>query len=101
MLVSPYDSLVAIGRQHYPWLPVAWLLRHRFDSVSAAQRARMPLLTLVGSADGIIAPARSRALHDAWAGPKRWVAIEGAGHNDLDAAPAYWQAMARFFAERR
>ena len=101
VLISPYDSLVEIGRQHYPWLPVAWLLRHRFDSASAARRSRMPLLALVGAADGIVAPARSRALYDAWAGPKQWVSIDGAGHNDLDAAPAYWEAIDRFLRERR
>jgi pimeloyl-ACP methyl ester carboxylesterase len=96
VLVSPYDSLVAIGRQHYPWLPVGWLLRHRFDSASVARHGTAPLLTLVGTADGIIPPARSRALHEAWAGPKQWLAIECAGHNDLDASPHYWEAIERF-----
>jgi pimeloyl-ACP methyl ester carboxylesterase len=96
VLVSPYDSLVEIGRQHYPWLPVDWLLRHRFDSRSAAKRADSPLLTLVGTADGIIPLARSRALHEAWRGPKTWIAIEGAGHNDIGSSPAYWRAISRF-----
>jgi pimeloyl-ACP methyl ester carboxylesterase len=96
VLVSPYDSLVEIGRQHYPWLPVGWLLRHRFDSTAAARRVTVPLLTLVGTADSIVAPRRSRALHEAWGGPKTWVAIEGAGHNDLDASPDYWDAIGRF-----
>src|SRR6266508_4058290 len=34
VLVSPYDSLAAVGRTHYPFLPVSLLLRHRFDSRS-------------------------------------------------------------------
>jgi pimeloyl-ACP methyl ester carboxylesterase len=32
VLASPYDSMVAIGKHHYPWLPVSLLLRHRFDA---------------------------------------------------------------------
>lgn len=96
ILVSPYDSLVEIGKRHYPYLPVSWLLRHRFDSVSAAPGVKAPLLTLVGTQDGIIAPARSRALHESWAGPGQWVEIDGAGHNDLDASPKYWEAITRF-----
>ena len=32
ILASPFDSLVAVGRQHYPWLPVSWLLKDRYDS---------------------------------------------------------------------
>ena len=39
ILVSPFDSLVALGRTHYPWLPVSWLLRHRFDADADARRA--------------------------------------------------------------
>jgi pimeloyl-ACP methyl ester carboxylesterase len=96
VLVSPYDSLVEVGRRHYPWLPVSWLLKHRFDSLSAVKEARVPLLTIAGTADGLIPLARSRALHDAWPGPKRWLAIERAGHNDIHEAPEHWQGIADF-----
>ncbi len=47
ILVSPYDSLAAIGSHHYPWLPVSLLLRHRFDAEADARRCRMPMLTIV------------------------------------------------------
>jgi pimeloyl-ACP methyl ester carboxylesterase len=100
VLVSPYDSMTAIGKLHYPWLPVGLLLRHRFDAASDAKRDRMPLLAIAGEADAIIPPERSRALYDAWAGPKRWVAIPGAGHNDLGDDPACWRAIADFLAQR-
>lgn len=100
VLISPYDSLVEIGKTHYPWLPVSWLLRHRFDGLAAARAAKAPLLTIVGSSDSIIHPARSRALHDAWAGPKTWTSIDGAGHNDLGATPPFWDAIAQFLATR-
>jgi len=98
ILVSPYDSLVEVGRGHYPWLPVSWLLRHRFDSLAAARAARVPLLAIVGSEDGIIPASRSRALYDAWPGPKRWLALEGAGHNDISMAPAFWDGIGEFVA---
>ena len=98
VLISPYDSLVEVGRGHYPWLPVSFLLRHRFDSLSAVKTARVPLLTIVGTADGIIPTARSRALHEAWPGPKRWLALEGAGHNDLSMAGAFWDGIGEFVA---
>jgi pimeloyl-ACP methyl ester carboxylesterase len=99
VLISPYDSLVEVGRRHYPYLPVSWLLNHRFDSLAAAREVRVPLLTIVGSADSIIPAGRSRALHDAWSGPKTWYVVEGAGHNDLGTTQAYWEAIARFLGE--
>jgi hypothetical protein len=96
ILISPFDSLVAVGRMHYPWLPVDWLLRHRFDSVALAASVEVPMLAIVAAADGIIPPVRSRALFDAWAGPRTWVSVAGADHNDLGSAPAFWGAIATF-----
>ena len=98
VLISPYDSLVEVGRLHYPWLPVSWLLRHRFDTLASAKSARVPLLTIVGTADGIIPLSRSRVLHEAWPGPKRWLALEGADHNNLGRSSEFWDGIARFVA---
>jgi pimeloyl-ACP methyl ester carboxylesterase len=100
ILASPFDSLAAVGRQHYPWLPVSLLLRHRFDAASLAIRNRMPLLVVAGENDSIVPPARSRALFDAWAGPKTWQVIADADHNDLGAFDAFWDGVARFLRER-
>jgi uncharacterized protein len=100
ILVSPYDSLTAIGEKHYPWLPVSLLLRHRFDSLANAKQNRMPLLAIVGGADSIIPPERSRALFDAWSGPKTWQIVPGADHNDLGSDDVFWPSVARFLAER-
>ena len=100
VLVSPYDSLSAVGRHHYPFLPVSVLLRHRFDAETAARRCRMPMLTIVASSDSIIPVARSQALYDAWGGPKRWQVVPRSDHNSVGAAPEFWNAVSRFLAER-
>ena len=100
ILVSPYDSMTAIGKLHYPWLPVALLLRHRFDAVPDAKRNTMPMLAIVGGSDSIIPAERSRALFDAWAGPKTWQVMPLAGHNDLGNDAAFWESVAAFLAQR-
>ena len=99
VLVSPFDSLAAIGSEHYPWLPVSLLLRHRFDALADAKRNTMPLLAIVGESDSIIPPDRSRALFDAWAGPKTWQVVPRADHNDLGADGTFWESVTRFLAE--
>ena len=76
------------------------LLRHPFNAAADAKTNRMPLLAIVGNADTIIPPSRSRALFDAWAGPKTWLAIPGADHNDLGARDELWQGIARFLEVR-
>ena len=100
VLVSPFDSLVAIGREHYPWLPVSLLLRHRFDTVADARRNRIPLLVLVAEFDDIIPVERSQSLFDAWAGPKTWSVVPRADHNSLGASDVFWDGVTRFLAER-
>jgi pimeloyl-ACP methyl ester carboxylesterase len=96
LLISPYDSLAAVGRTHYPFLPVSLLLRHRFDSMALAHAIRAPLLAVVAADDRIVPPARSRALYDAWGGSKRWVEIERADHNDVSMHDAFWKAIRAF-----
>ena len=100
VLVSPYDSMTAIGKTHYPFLPVSLLLRHRFDALPDAKRNTMPLLAIVGESDSIIPPERSRALFDAWAGPKMWQVVSRADHNDLGNDEMFWNGVARFLGER-
>jgi len=100
VLASPYDSLAAIGNHHYPWLSVSLLLRHRFDAQRDASRVPVPLLAIVAAADTIIPVERSRALYDAWAGPKRWLAVPDADHDSLGAAAAFWGGVADFLAQR-
>jgi pimeloyl-ACP methyl ester carboxylesterase len=100
ILVSPYDSLVELGRTHYPWLPVSLLLRHRFDGDADAQRAHVPLLAIVADHDSIIPQERSRALYNAWAGPKTWFVVLATDHNTLSAPDAFWYFLGGFLAER-
>jgi fermentation-respiration switch protein FrsA (DUF1100 family) len=100
ILVSPFDSLVQIGRTHYPWLPVSLLLRHRFDSEVDARRIQVPLLAIVADRDSIIPRERSQALYDAWAGPKAWRIVVATDHNTLSMPNAFWDGVSGFLAAR-
>src|SRR5687768_14271842 len=54
VLVAPYDSLTSVARHYYPYLPVSWMLRHRFDSLAHAPSLTAPLLCLVAERDEVI-----------------------------------------------
>jgi pimeloyl-ACP methyl ester carboxylesterase len=96
VLVAPFDSLVEVGKRHYPFLPVNWMLKHRFDSAALAPRLTVPLLCIVATGDEIIPAEHAKRLYDAWGGEKRWVALEGAGHNSTDNAANYWTSIVAF-----
>jgi pimeloyl-ACP methyl ester carboxylesterase len=101
VLVSPYDSMVELGRHHQPLLPVDALLKHRFEATKDAVRARAPLLALVAAQDNIVPVERSKTLFEAWAGPRTWREILGADHNGISNHPEYWQAIATFLAREQ
>lgn len=82
VLRSPFLSLTDVGRHHYPFLPVRWLLRDRFPSIDLIARVAAPVLVIAGDRDRVIPASHSRALHAAAREPKQLVIIEGADHND-------------------
>ena len=96
VLTSPFDSALAVARSGYPWLPVAWLMRHPFDSMAHAPRLAMPALVLAGEADTLIPPAHSRRLAGAWGGAQAVVSLPGMGHNDIALHPEYAVAIRGF-----
>jgi uncharacterized protein len=101
ILVSPYDSLVEVGRRHYPYLPVSLILRHRFDSISRAPRMAMPLLCVVATGDRVVPMSHSRALFEAWGGVKTWREIPRADHDSVSGEPEYWRAISDFLDSQR
>jgi len=82
VLRSPFPSLVAVGRLHYPFLPVDRLLRDRFDAIEQIGRMTRPVLVIAGDRDRVVPVSQSRTVFDAIRSPKQLVVIEGAGHND-------------------
>lgn len=97
--ITPLDSVRSVASGIYPFIPVSLLLKHPFDAAARAPRIAAPLLAVVAGSDRVIPPRHARALFDAWGGPKRWVELRGADHNDIDAAPGFWPAIATFLKE--
>ena len=82
ILRSPFTSFVDVGRIHYPFLPVTWLLRDRYLSINRIAQVPSPVLIIAGANDTIVPAALSRRLFEAAREPKRLLIVEGADHND-------------------
>ena len=99
ILVSPFDSLAAVAKRYYWYLPVDWMLKHRFDSIALAPGLKQPLLCLIAERDEVIPPVHAERLFDAWGGPKRKTVLAAAGHNTTDAHPTFWSSIREFLAQ--
>jgi alpha-beta hydrolase superfamily lysophospholipase len=101
MLITPWDRLEHVAAHHYPWLPVKWLLRDRYDSAAHLAGYRRPVLVAVAERDDIVPARFGDALYRALPGPKRLQLMPGAGHNDWPARvdAAWWQQAVDFLLE--
>lgn len=95
VLVTPFDSLAAVGQAHYPWLPVRWLARDRYDSARHLRDYTRPILIVRAGRDQVIPPRNTNNLIAALPKPPEVVNVSEAGHNTLP-AEAYSKALAAF-----
>lgn len=82
LLITPWDRIAHVAAYHYWWLPVKWLLRDRYDSVSHLASFDRPVLVAVAEHDSIVPARFGRALYDALTGPRQLMVVKGADHND-------------------
>jgi len=82
VLASTFTSLPAVAAELMPALPAKWLMRQRFDSLEKIRDYHGPLLQTHGDADKLIPIELGKKLFDAAPGPKTFVTIPDAGHND-------------------
>lgn len=98
MLITPWDRLQNVASFHYPWLPVTWLLRDRYDSAVRLTGFDRPIVVAVAEHDDIVPARFGISLYEVLRAPKRLRVMPGAGHNDWPARvdAAWWQQAVDF-----
>ena len=95
ILVTPYNSLEEIAARQYPWVPVKWLLKDRFESGKYAAHLRVPTLLLAASDDEVIPRASTqRLLENFPQGVAVLRVVPDSGHNSISDRVQYLQWMA-------
>ena len=81
VLDSTFDSAVDVGASKFPFIPVRWLMRNRYDNVAALSAFDGRLVQLHGTADNVIPyPNAVRLFESVPTGDKRLFTLEGKGH---------------------
>src|SRR5204863_372588 len=71
VLISTFASAPDVAQLVYPWLPVRWLMRNRFDNLGKIAGCRKPLFLAHGLADTLIPCSQSEQLCAAANEPKK------------------------------
>ncbi len=100
ILESPFETLLAIGKELFPFLPVSWLVSQEFDNARYLPLVRMPVFILHGDADELIPIDHGLRLFALANEPKHFHVIRRSGHNDTWRASGerYWDAWRSFLA---
>ena len=84
ILLTPYDSVAAVAQNLYPWFPVGYLIKDRFDSASRAPDISVPVLIASAELDRVIALRHTLALRQRFTNSRvEYQQIAGAEHNDI------------------
>ena len=89
LLESPYLSTVSIAAAVYPFLPVRLLMKDQFRTDERIGKVTVPVLVLHGALDHVVPIAHGERLYGMIRGPKRFVRLDRAEHNDHDQHGGY------------
>jgi fermentation-respiration switch protein FrsA (DUF1100 family) len=98
VLVSTFTSIPDMAHEYYPWLPIRWLIRNRFENLAKIGKCRKPLFMAHGTADRLIPFAHGERLFAAAPEPKRFFPLEGYDHQHTP-GPEFYRALRDFLAQ--
>jgi uncharacterized protein len=99
ILVTPFDSLKALAREHFSWAPTGLLLRHHMPTIDLVKDRPTPTALIAAGRDTIVPARRSEPLRSAVPNLVLDRTIADAGHNDLYQHPGFVVAMREALAE--
>lgn len=83
ILEAPFTSAVDVGEFLYPYIPVQFILRDKYDNFSKIGKISPDLLVVHGDRDEVIPIALAEKLFAAANEPKQFISIAGGKHGDL------------------
>ena len=93
ILVTPFDFLTALAREHYPWAPVSLLLRHRMEIADMLAASSAPVALISAERDTVVPPRRTEPLRRSVGNLVFDRVISRAEHNDLYDRAEFRRAM--------
>lgn len=91
ILETPFFNFKDVAKTHYPFLPVAILLKYTFPSDKWIRKVSCPVYIFHGTSDNIVPYTSGQKLAGLRPEPNVLITINGGGHNDLSSFKPYWQ----------
>jgi hypothetical protein len=102
VLEEAFTSVADVGQKMFPFLPVRWIVRNKYDTLSKMPRIHAPVLILHSREDEFFDLRHAQRLLAAANEPKQFIELRG-GHNDafLVSAETYRNGLKEFLGRLR
>jgi hypothetical protein len=104
ILITPWDTLEAIGRSKFPFFPVRLLLQDKYDSIGNLASFTGRVAVVGATRDAVIPIEHAKNLYASLPGTSKrlWI-IQDAGHNDwnVHVNRDWWEQMMGFVSGSR
>jgi pimeloyl-ACP methyl ester carboxylesterase len=82
ILITPWDTLLAVARSKFPLFPVSLFMKDRYDNIGNLRGFQGKISVVGAERDEIIPISHAHELYKSLPGNKKMWIIKGAGHND-------------------
>jgi alpha-beta hydrolase superfamily lysophospholipase len=98
ILTTPYDSIVNLAQDQYPYFPVRWLMKDKFESWRRAALIATGTLVLIAGDDQVVPRTNTDNLISHMKLPPHVVVIDHATHSTIIGKAEYADAIRIFLA---
>ena len=98
ILITPYENMIDVAFEKYPFVPISLLIKHRFESDTYAPNISTPMLALISSNDQVIPKHHAYKLKDAWKGKTEALEVNE-DHNSIMNNEEVWKKIEGFMKE--
>jgi uncharacterized protein len=99
ILITPWDTLESVARSKFPFLPVQFFLKDRYDNITNLKSFNGRIAVIGAGRDELIPVRHAINLHNSLSGTatRMWT-VQGAGHNDWPAFTdlSWWREIMGF-----
>lgn len=100
ILLTPFDSITEVARMHYPFIPVHYVARDRFEAFRFAPEITAPVLMVTAERDRVVPVERALKLREYFSPAQlTYRMIGSANHNNITEFSEYRQLLSEFLAE--
>ena len=95
VLITPYENMIDVAFEKYPFVPISLLIKHRFESDKYAPNISSPMLALISKNDQIIPKHHAYALTKVWKGKTDALEVNE-DHNSIMDNEEIWTKIEEF-----